>query len=87
MAEKVDGGSAFPQHADTGNLEDWRMGMSLRDYFAGQALGGLVAAYRATPEAAASLTDVAKAVGLTPQEVEATVAYEIADAMLAERGR
>lgn len=32
---------AFPQDAQTGNLELWRQGMSLRDYFAGQALAAL----------------------------------------------
>lgn len=36
---------AFPQHASTGNMEDWRHGMDLRDAFAcavvtGIAMGG-----------------------------------------------
>ena len=29
-----DGGPAFPQADYTGNLEDWKHGMSLRDWFA-----------------------------------------------------
>ncbi len=48
-------------------------GMSLRDYFAGQALAGILAAYSGTQEC---LPTDAKAAGW---------AYEYADAMLAER--
>lgn len=49
---KDDGGPAFPVEVQwtadglmygvqTGRATDWHMGMSLRDYFAGQALAGL----------------------------------------------
>jgi len=72
---KNDGGPAFP--VSRGHFtDDWKLlssdgmpGMSLRDWFAGQALSGLLAyeSQRATP------TDAAAA------------AYTAADAMLAER--
>lgn len=34
---------AFPQSASTGNLEDWRHGISMRDYFACAALAWITA--------------------------------------------
>ena len=37
---KNDGGTAFPTHRD---LKNFCPGMSLRDYFAGQALAGMLA--------------------------------------------
>ena len=37
---------AFPQHAETGNMEFWRHGMTLRDYFAGIVLGALILKYK-----------------------------------------
>ena len=58
---------AFPQHAATGNVEHWRHGMSLRDWFAGQALAGII-----------SNPDVLTA----PPDMIAKVAYDIADAMV-----
>lgn len=71
-----DGGRAFPFHelsqeeaAALGGVRAQHLGMSLRDWFAGQALGGMLAS-RYPP------TTPAKAVLL---------AYEVADAMLAER--
>jgi hypothetical protein len=39
--DKLDGGSAFPSHGSMGEVE--HRGMSLRDWFAGQALVGLLA--------------------------------------------
>lgn len=63
-----DGGQAFPgTHTD---------GMSLRDYFAGQALTGVIAAVCDGKHAAAKTG-----------EVIATACYELADAMLAERSK
>ena len=65
IPKKGDGGNAFP-------YASYR-GMSLRDYFAGQALAGILANpdwYR----------------GSERQSV-ATAAYNYADAMLAERER
>lgn len=49
MSEIKDGGPAFPRPASTDehslpcNVYQDQMGMSLRDYFAGQALAGLCA--------------------------------------------
>jgi len=59
-----DGGPAFPI-GDT-DLQ----GMSLRDYFAGQALNGLLLSPR-----------------ITAPPATAKLAYEYADAMLAERDK
>ena len=42
--DDVDERLAFPIAAGVGNLEEWRHGMSLRDYFAAAALTGLLAA-------------------------------------------
>jgi len=69
MSKKYGGGPAFP-HPGNENQNVWpELGMSLRDYFAGRALSGLIARHRAE----VAWSDVA------PQ------AYRIADAMLAER--
>lgn len=81
---KPDGGSAFPEiftsgprsgesHADTYSAG----GMSLRDYFAGQALAGLLACPRAT-----NFGDIA-----TDRDGNAKCAYAQADEMLAERAK
>lgn len=61
-----DGGAAFPlaYHAE---------GMSLRDWFAGQALAGIIA------------TASAKEVNLPTDEEASQWSYAYADAMLAER--
>jgi hypothetical protein len=48
--------------------------MTLRDYFAGQALAGISAGYWGNPEMT----------GLSPQDLAAE-AYALADAMLTER--
>jgi hypothetical protein len=63
------GGAAFPTSYDGGDD-----GMTLRDYFAGQAMLGLLSANTPTP------TD-------DPHRVIAIGAYLVADAMLAERER
>lgn len=64
--QKYDGGPAFP--AGIGN------GMSLRDWFAGQALAGMVASYAGTSTHYAVDSDAERA-------------YRYADAMLAARGK
>lgn len=76
MSTPNDGGPAFPQHGWTSNPEVLeRMknqgGMSLRDWFAGQALLGMVS----DPQLSGSCIDYALA------------AYEYADAMLKARGQ
>jgi len=71
---KNNGGLAFPEAvavSPVGDVYRGLGGMSLRDYFAGQALTGLLA----TVTGDVSYTGVA------------TVAYACADAMLAERSK
>lgn len=75
MSQIDNGGPAFPHldlYAGAGNSQPTPTqynGMSLRDYFAGQALAG----YLAHPDSEINMTFVAK------------WAYQYADAMLAER--
>ena len=75
---KADGGAAFPAGAydSTDQCMAWQDGMTLRDYFAGQALAGLLASY-ANPGANCAPTS----------DVAANESYAYADAMLAERER
>jgi hypothetical protein len=71
MAQE-DGGPAFPSFQ-----RDYH-GMSIRDWFAGQALTGLMA--NPTP-----LIDTAGATVLRTPDVMASCSYKVADAMLAAR--
>ena len=64
---------AFPQGAETGNMEFWRHGMSLRDFFAGLIMAALVVKY------SGSGTDY-----YLPENLPAW-AYATADEMLKER--
>ena len=66
------GGCSFPQHPGTGNLEEWRFGMSLRDYFAAKAMQSLI------------VVDIGH-IDETWVTQMTTVAYRLADAMLRER--
>lgn len=68
-----DGGPAFPvpdSHHANGQVQYGANGMTLRDWFAGQALAGLLAA-----------TDLSGTHALYAEE-----SYEFADAMLKARG-
>lgn len=69
----IDGGSAFPLfvQGDGSHPEIFGTGMTLRDYFAGQALVGLASA--CSDEGEWAYGDAPNVAG---------VAYEIADAML-----
>lgn len=67
--ETKDGGHAFACAAGTPGNGDWQSGMSLRDYFAGQALD------QASREVWADHK---------PEDI-ARRCYRLADAMLAER--
>ena len=71
-----DGGSAFPSEQGETQNNEWNQtyqpGMTLRDYFAGQALAGAIANHQYD-------------FGYTDPQEMATCYYEIADAMLAER--
>jgi len=86
MSGLKDGGPAFPyvqMSEATGQPINgcFNGGMTLRDWFAGQALVGILANERmcenATDEAERTRTDIAKAYAI--------VAHSMADAMLAER--
>jgi hypothetical protein len=76
MSETNDGGPAFPLNSPSGSPEYMpaRDGMSLRDWFAGQALAGLLANGNDWP---------------THGQVQdaAASAYALADAMLRARER
>lgn len=77
MSTKEDGGPAFPvveDHPVHGSMAS-SYGMSLRDYFAGQALVGLMT------------RKVAGADGPGWHAGYAAVAYAVADAILAERAK
>lgn len=67
---KDDGGPAFP--GDGGSIF---CGMSLREWFAGQALAGMAKVYYHDDDP-----------GVNTEHIAVT-AYEIADAMLAERAK
>jgi len=75
---KDDGGPAFPQsvfHDETPEADSFvesKGGMSLRDYFAGQAMIGFLASASPKADTDAELADYA---------------YQIADAMLKERAK
>jgi uncharacterized protein YodC (DUF2158 family) len=75
MTDAKDGGPAFPQNDlsayGMGPSEVQSQGMSLRDWFAGQALAGMMAA-QSVPHSA---------------EKWAFAAYTVADAMMAVRSR
>lgn len=68
--DKYDGGPAFPTKDAQGNIQP---GMSLRDWFAGQALAGIMGNSRLITVLADSKID------------PAYCAYDMADSMLAER--
>lgn len=85
---KDDGGSAFPvsDEGARGKVASIHGGLSVRDYFAAKAMVGLISF-----ENGERLNKI-----LRPQELEgrnspmqyfAQVAYELADAMLAERAK
>jgi hypothetical protein len=78
MTKRNDGGTAFPIHPSMRASDNQRSaeGMSLRDWFAGQALAGLL-----THDAPEDVADTAEAVTLA-----AVQAYDLADAMLRARG-
>lgn len=85
-----DGGAAFPQPATSeGHAANspWGIaggGMSLRDYFAGQALCGLLNKSQNTPCACTAPEDVATERADVAERI-AAACYRFADAMLAVR--
>lgn len=83
MASRPDGGPAFPRQEHTVDYHGAEQyfvgaeGMSLRDWFAGQAMTGWLATYG----------DAAHPAATGNARVIAEYAYAIADAMLTERSR
>lgn len=74
MSAPKTGGSAFPLNSyvlPNGQVSTELPGMTLRDWFAGQALGGIIVATAAN-------------LGVTCEDL-ADEAYQHADAMIAER--
>ena len=76
MSKINDGGPAFPNVPDGagGKFYDWDRGMTLRDWFAGQALIGLIQGYATAYGSPTS----------APDEV-VNEAFSYADAMIAAR--
>lgn len=80
MSEINNGGPAFPEYRFErvgygGGRHTLHGGMTLRDWFAGKALAGIVGGYWSNPEMS----------GLGPVQL-AEEAYAIADAMLSQVG-
>lgn len=76
MTEKIeDGGPAFPHMAADGH-PDYRLGLSLRDWFAGQALVGILAG---------GFADTIPHDDVNGGGDAAFFAYQYADAMLARK--
>jgi hypothetical protein len=80
MTDKIDdGGPAFPPMAPLESWGDPKQGMSLRDWFAGQALAGLLADPNEGPQDDETLEDAISRI--------AEGAYSYADAMLEARAK
>ena len=87
-ADRTDGGPAFPRPDVTGPESDtlWEggtAGMSLRDWFAGQALAGMAVLWAG----AYSDNDFVRGVPERDARWYASSAYRIADAMLTQRDK
>ena len=87
MRERNDGGPAFPEVRKVKDADFpgehsqvWQQGMTLRDWFAGQALAGQLASLTSAEVVAAIQANVPD-----PEAWAAESAYRFADAMLAER--
>lgn len=84
-----DGGPAYPQPqvADgQGGIEYTEVeGMSLRDWFAGQAIGAQLTSIAISDASAKALLESASIEGVTVKQKLASKAYEMADAMLDAR--
>ncbi len=93
MSERTmmdDGGPAFPTDAQSALQHDHYEGMSLRDWFAGQAVPGLLTARIASDGDDSVWLWSERGVGwnhaMPPSANQlATLAYELADAMLLAR--
>lgn len=80
MTKKIeDGGPAFPHMAADGH-PDYRLGLTVRDWFAGQALSGAISAVGGTASCGSQL-----ARNPSMPKTLSELAYDYADAMLAAR--
>ncbi len=82
-----DGGPAFPEACavgPSGDVYDAYPGMSLRDWFGGQALAGMAAA-QSGEDFCLLLDETAEETGLNAAQTLARFSYCVADAMLAAR--
>lgn len=92
MSERHNGGPAFPFPYEEAASEygpgGWtaHTGMSLRDWFAGQALVGLCAGVLGNTDAIEALHAMNKNEDWAPEQIHAKWAYGFADAMLKARG-
>lgn len=83
-----DGGPAFPVEKPIGfGGQSFAKGMSLRDWFAGQAAAAISGTSCATEAAADNFGKAAAAADASPPELVAAMAYKLADAMLIERSK
>jgi hypothetical protein len=83
MMPKInDGGAAFPNSVQP-DFQYAEAGMTLRDWFAGQALAGVMA----SPDGSVFRYVIETAKTTSPAPAVAALAYELADAMLAERSK
>ena len=77
MSNSKDGGSAFPMPLGNEQIDPSCAGMSLRDYFAGKAVNGILAGVLAD--------------GSTIDELglrrSVAAAYQVADLMISERAK
>ena len=81
MIKTNNGGLAFPLYVPPDALDgSFARGMSLRDFFAGQALAGLVAGVSTDPICRREMFE-------GDVEWGTVTAYKLADAMLAERAK
>ena len=87
MSDTQDGGPAFPQSPFTnprGDFDWGHGGMSLRDWFAGKALEGMLAAVAST-EIRDGVLGAAEELKVSVPMYHAIAAFAVADAMIARR--
>lgn len=76
-----DGGAAFPREDYQTGSSPGQRGMSLRDYYAGQVIAGMFA----DGSSFGTVSKQADEKHLRPTVMAASIAYSVADAMIAER--
>ena len=77
--------SAFPSTQPA--FGEWRVGMTLRDYFAAKALQALVTVAMGREGGANIIIKTAELSKMSEAELFAAASYEMADAMLRERAK